>query len=811
MRADAMTPSTGLPFEDEGRERRQDQPQRARMAMGRHLLGPGAAAIPEIAAAIDGGVAVEPLAPEAGIGHANAVVEARHRREIAGDEGEAVRLAAAPQEDDDAVLIIIGDEPLEARRLEVLLVESRQLPVQAVEIAHQVLDAAMERIGKEMPIEAPVVAPLALLGDLAAHEQQLLARMAEHEAVIGAQIGEALPAVAGHLPEQRALPVHHFVMAQGQYEILGEGVEEPEGQPVVMPAPMHGIVRHIGEGVVHPPHVPLVAEAEPAEIGRPRDAGPGRRLLGNGHGARMSAIDELVHPLQEGDRVQVLVAAIEIRDPFAGAAAVIEIEHRGDRIHAQAVDVIAVEPEERVAEEIVPHLAPAVIVDERLPILMEALARIGVLVEMGAVEIAEPMGIRGEMPGNPVDENAKALAMGAIDEAREARRLAEAARRRVEPDGLIAPRAVEGMLGDRQQLDVAEAHLLRIGHEPVGELVIGEEAPALLRHAPPRAEMDLVDRDRRVAPARAAATLQPGRVGPGLGAEIVHDRGGARRTLRIEAVGIGLESQELAVEPLDLVFVEGARPDTGDKELPDPAFVAIAHGQAPAVPIAEIADHADARGARRPDREDGSGDALDGAKMSAQALIALEMGALGQEMHVELAENRGKAIGVLEFRDAGGALAAQAIGEGAAPPGHKAGPETRGMHLLQAAKLGAARAVDYGHPDGVRQEDADGGRAIGAVEMQAEHGEGIAAIAVDHRLDRRLAAADRRMGDERRPRPSLAGAARGARPRLVGGAACGLVDLPIVVSHGRATPWASRMAAAPLMGIEIHAGRLAAS
>ena len=56
--------------------------------------------------------------------------------------------------------------------------------------------------------------PLALLAELAAHEQKLLAGMSPHEAEIGAQVGEVLPAVARHLADQRALAVHHLVMAE---------------------------------------------------------------------------------------------------------------------------------------------------------------------------------------------------------------------------------------------------------------------------------------------------------------------------------------------------------------------------------------------------------------------------------------------------------------------------------------------------------------------------------------------------------------------------------------------------------------------
>ena len=65
---------------------------------------------------------------------------------------------------------------------------------------------------EQVPVEAFVVRPLAPLGDLVAHEQQLLARVAVHVAVEEPQIGEFLPEVARHLVEQRALAVHDLVV-----------------------------------------------------------------------------------------------------------------------------------------------------------------------------------------------------------------------------------------------------------------------------------------------------------------------------------------------------------------------------------------------------------------------------------------------------------------------------------------------------------------------------------------------------------------------------------------------------------------------
>ena len=46
--------------------------------------------------------------------------------------------------------------------------------------------------------------------------KQLLARLREHEGVVGAQVRELLPEVARHLAEQRALAVDHFVVARAE-------------------------------------------------------------------------------------------------------------------------------------------------------------------------------------------------------------------------------------------------------------------------------------------------------------------------------------------------------------------------------------------------------------------------------------------------------------------------------------------------------------------------------------------------------------------------------------------------------------------
>ena len=158
-------------------------------------------------------------------------------------------------------------------------------------------------------------------------------------------------------------------------------------------------------------------------------------------------------------RLEVLAAAVLVGDPLARLARVVEVEHRGDGVHPQAVDVVALEPEQRVGDQEVGDLAPAVVEDPRAPVGVLAQARVVVLVEVGAVEVGEAVRVLGEVRGHPVEDDADAAAVEGVHEGHEVVGRAVAAGRRVVADGLVAPGAVERVLGDRQELDVGEAHL----------------------------------------------------------------------------------------------------------------------------------------------------------------------------------------------------------------------------------------------------------------------------------------------------------------------------------------------------------------
>ncbi len=111
--------------------------------------------------------------------------------------------------------------------------------------------------------------PFIPLADLAAHEEELLARLSVHVPVQEPQVGELLPVVSGHLAQQRPLTVHDFIMRKGQDKVFREGVQHAKGQSVVMKPAVNRFLAHVRQRIVHPAHVPFQTEAQSAHIDRP--------------------------------------------------------------------------------------------------------------------------------------------------------------------------------------------------------------------------------------------------------------------------------------------------------------------------------------------------------------------------------------------------------------------------------------------------------------------------------------------------------------------------------------------------------------
>ena len=173
----------------------------------------------------------------------------------------------------------------------------------------------------------------------------------------------------------------------------------------------------------------------------------------------MFFVSFLIEAAQEIDGVEIFASAEFVGNPLALLARVVEIEHGGDGIHAQAVDVIFVEPEHGARHQKAAHFGAAVVEDVRLPVGMESLARVGVLVEVRAVEVGEAVRVGRKVRRYPVEDHANAVLVQVVDQVHEILRRAVARRGREVSGGLVSPGTVEGMLHHRQELDMGETQL----------------------------------------------------------------------------------------------------------------------------------------------------------------------------------------------------------------------------------------------------------------------------------------------------------------------------------------------------------------
>ncbi|CAM5695611.1 hypothetical protein SCANM63S_01506 [Streptomyces canarius] len=631
--------------------------------------------------------------------------------------------------------------------------------------------------------------------------------MGPHEAQVGAQVGALLPPVAGHLRHQGPLAVDDLVVGDRQDVVLAVRVHHRERHLVVVVRAVHRVVAHVLERVVHPAHVPLQAEAQPAEAARPRvvggpgDAVPGRGLLGDGHHARAAPVHRGVHLLEEGHRVQVLPAAVLVRRPLARLARVVQVEHRGDRVHAQPVDVELLAPVHGVRDEEVAHLAPAEVELQRAPVGMGGPQRVVVLVQRTPVELRERPVVAREVGRHPVHQHPDARLVQFVHQVLEVVGGAEPGRRRVEPGDLVAPGAAEGMLGDRHQLDMREAHLLDVGRELLGQ-------PAVRQPRPPGRQVHLVDREGGVVHRGVRPVRQPLPVTP-LVVRGVHDRGGGGRDLGTAGQRVGAQGAR-AVRAGDLELVQLSVADPRHEQLPDPGAAERAHREAGAVPEVEPARDPHAPRVRRPHREPGAGDALVGGDVRAERLPELLVPALADQMQVQLAEGGQEAVGVL-------GLVHRAVVRHQQPVDGDLGEREQGGEEAVAVvvQLRPQLARDHGDRPRVRAERAEGDPARHRV--RAQHGVRIVVGAVqqpcavpgvdgrghgDLRTGYRRLCGDRR-GGRRCPRRDVRGGRRRLRGDLLrrrlpgGGLPPGrgfLLGLGFLVSlggHGRAS-WSGR-------------------
>ena len=491
--------------------------------------------------------------------------------EVDGAEHLVAGLVPA-QEDDHIVAVVIGHQPLEALPVEVHLPESALLQIELVDILDILVQLAVGLVLQQLPVELAVIGPLLLRTQLHAHKAQLLARMGHGVGVEAPDAGEFLPRIPRHLAQHGTLHMDHLVVGQRQDIVFGKSVEHGERDVLVVALAEPGVHLQVVAHVVHPAHVPLQVEAQPADavgadhVGRLCDQGPRGGLLGNHQRMGVDRKGGLVQRLQKLNGLQMLLAAVDVGGPLAVPAVIIQVQHGGHRVHADAVQVVLLQPEGGGGEQEALHLRPAVVEYAGAPGGVLALAHIGVLIAGGTVKLIQAVLVLAEVGGHPVQNDAHALLVHIVHKEHEVLRGAVAAGGRKVAGALVAPAGVVGVLGDGQQLDEVEAHLLHIGGQRQGQVPVIEHVPIFM--GAPGAQMDLVDVQGGVVNGLLAPGLLPGAVVPLEVLQAVELAGGAGAGLGVEGVGVGLQMGR-AVGAGDGKFVGVIDVSAGNKAFPD--------------------------------------------------------------------------------------------------------------------------------------------------------------------------------------------------------------------------------------------------
>ena len=78
-----------------------------------------------------------------------------------------------------------------------------------------------------------------------------------------------------------------------------------------------------------------------------------------------------------------------------------------------------VKPENEIGYQEVSNFIPAVVENQRPPLLVLANAWVGMFVQMAAIEEGKPVTVFGEVTGHPIDDHPDSFGMAAINEGAE--------------------------------------------------------------------------------------------------------------------------------------------------------------------------------------------------------------------------------------------------------------------------------------------------------------------------------------------------------------------------------------------------------
>ena len=160
---------------------------------------------------------------------------------------------------------------------------------------------------------------------------------------------------------------------------------------------------------------------------------------------------------QEFDGLQILLAAVPVGPPLP--AIIIQIQHRGHRVHPQAVDVILPQPIGGRGQQEAAYLRLSEVKDPGTPALMLPFQGIAVLVETRSVKADQAVAVLAEMGRHPIQDHTDPGPVQPVHQIHKIMGRAVAAGGGKIPHTLIAPAVIQRIFRHRQQFYIVIPHV----------------------------------------------------------------------------------------------------------------------------------------------------------------------------------------------------------------------------------------------------------------------------------------------------------------------------------------------------------------
>ena len=226
--------------------------------------------------------------------------------------------------------------------------------------------------------------------------------MSHHKRVACHEIAELINAKSRHFVNHGAFQMYNLIVGEHQNVFFALIVAHRKCHLVmIIPAEVR-IQLHVIQEIMHPAHVPLIAEIQSVILHRSGHLRPCGRFLCNHDSSRISSENQGIDMFKELDCLQVLIVAVLVRNPLTGLLSVIEIQHGRHRVHTQTVHMVMLHPQQGAADQEILDLVLTVIKNLSAPVRMLPFSRVCILIETASVKLCQTVRILWKMCRNPV-------------------------------------------------------------------------------------------------------------------------------------------------------------------------------------------------------------------------------------------------------------------------------------------------------------------------------------------------------------------------------------------------------------------------